>query len=334
MNLCRSPRLFRCSSLAIRNRVRPGRLYSTPADLETWISSLTNREPEITHDFIDVDRSTQLLRVLPTRQLGDYIGDVPTGTHLCPGHHLIFFRPKPMLRDLGPDGSSVELNAPPPFTRRMWAGGSMIWSETNSLQVGSPVTQALNIPRVEHKKGMIFVHQQRVLYPGIQETASADGWALKETRIHVFRAAQQAVNPVASADPSLAHSSHSHLDAHANRDDDVPYRFSYTPTSPLLFLYSALTHNPHKIHYDQCWSIAKEGQRGPLVHGPLTATLLVELAGQVESKKLKEFNYRATSPMVLDEEIRMTGRWSEDGVLMLEAKQGFKVGMKATATFV
>lgn len=107
MNLCRSPRLFRCSSLAIRNRVRPGRLYSTPADLETWISSLTNREPEITHDFIDVDRSTQLLRVLPTRQLGDYIGDVPTGTHLCPAHHLIFFRPKPMLRDLGPDGSSV-----------------------------------------------------------------------------------------------------------------------------------------------------------------------------------------------------------------------------------
>lgn len=81
----------------------------------------------------------------------------------------------------------------------------MIWSETNSLQVGSPVTQALNIPRVEHKKGMIFVHQQRVLYPGIQETASADGWALKETRIHVFRAAQQAVNPVASGKCSSKH---------------------------------------------------------------------------------------------------------------------------------
>lgn len=107
MNLCRFPRLFRRSSLAIRSRVRPGRLYSTPADLEAWINSLTNKEPEITHDFIDVDRSSQLLRVLPTRQLDDYIGNVPTGTHLCPAHHLIFFRPKPMLRDLGPDGSSV-----------------------------------------------------------------------------------------------------------------------------------------------------------------------------------------------------------------------------------
>lgn len=69
------------------------------------------------------------------------------------------------------------------------------------------------------------------------------------------------------------------------------------------------------------------------MHGPLTATLLVELACQVEGKTLKEFNYRATSPMVLDEEIKMTGRWSEDRVLMLEAKQGTKVGMKATARF-
>lgn len=70
------------------------------------------------------------------------------------------------------------------------------------------------------------------------------------------------------------------------------------------------------------------------MHGPLTATLLVELAGQVEGKNLKEFSYRATSPMLLDEEIRMTGRWSEGGVLTLEAKQGTKVGMKATASFV
>ncbi|OXG87317.1 hypothetical protein C348_00912 [Cryptococcus neoformans Gb118] len=328
MNFCRSPRLFQRSSFASRSR-----LYSSsPADLESWINSLTNKKPEITHDFIDADRCSQLLRVLPTRQLGDYIGDVPAGNCLPPAHHLIFFRPKPMLRDLGPDGSSVELNAPPPFTRRMWAGGSMVWSETSSLQVGSPVTQALSIPRVEHKKGMVFVHQQRVLYPGIQETASTDGWALKETRIHVFRPAQQAVTPAASAGSSPAHSSYSHLNSHVDKDD-ASYRFSYTPTSPLLFLYSALTHNPHKIHYDQDWSVSKEEQRGPLVHGPLTATLLVELAGQVEGKTLKEFNYRATSPMVLDEEIKMTGRWSEDRVLMLEAKQGTKVGMKATARF-
>lgn len=97
----------------------------------------------------------------------------------------------------------------------------MIWSETNSLRVGSPVTQALSIPRVEHKKGMIFVHQQRVLYPGIQETASADGWAQKETRIHVFRAAQQAVNPVASGTCSSKHD-------HSSRQ--TPISLQQTPT--------------------------------------------------------------------------------------------------------
>lgn len=108
MNFCRSPRLFQRSSLASRHRARFGRLYSSsPSDLESWISSLTNKKPEITHDFIDADRCSQLLRVLPTRQQGDYIGDVPAGNRLPPAHHLIFFRPKPMLRDLGPDGSSV-----------------------------------------------------------------------------------------------------------------------------------------------------------------------------------------------------------------------------------
>lgn len=108
MNFCRSPRLFQRSSLASRHRTRFGRLYSSsPADLESWINSLTNKKPEITHDFIDADRCSQLLRVLPTRQPGDYIGDVPAGNCLPPAHHLIFFRPKPMLRDLGPDGSSV-----------------------------------------------------------------------------------------------------------------------------------------------------------------------------------------------------------------------------------
>ncbi|OCF31470.1 hypothetical protein I316_06872 [Kwoniella heveanensis BCC8398] len=119
--------------------------------------------------------------------------------------------------------------------------------------------------------------------------------------------------------------------------------FTYRPDSPLLFLYSALTHNPHKVHYDHPWTVHKEGHLAPLVHGPLTATLLVELAcaaGESQGKTITEFEYRATSPMVIDKDIHMSGDWSRDDTgsssiftLTLSAEQGGKVGMKAVAKY-
>ncbi|WVQ77957.1 hypothetical protein IAT38_000037 [Cryptococcus sp. DSM 104549] len=303
------------------------RTFYSAAAVDSWAASLMARPSQLTVDVVDVERASQLQRMLPTRQDCASVNDLPIGTHLPRAHHLVFFRPKTMMRELGPDGSSTELNAPPPFSRRMWAGGSMTWSGV-SLAVGEPVTQALSVPRVELKKDMVFVYQRRVLYPGVKDIDDGEGWAVQETRTHVFRPLQEAPAALTKKkDPTTPTS------PTTSTSPPAPYSFTYLPTSPLLFLYSALTHNPHKVHYDKDWTVKREGHRAPLVHGPLTATLLVELAGQVKGRKLKVFEYRATSPMVVDEEIALTGRWEKDGALKLEATQGGAVGMRATARY-
>lgn len=203
------------------------------------------------------------------------------------------------------------------------------------LTVGSTVTQVLRVERVEIKKNMVFVYQRRDLYPGMldpDDTAALDpdGWTMSEIRSHVFRQ-PQAVSAglkktkaalIASPDPST-----------------WPYRMSYTPSSPLLFRFSALTFNGHKIHYDREWTREKEGHPDLVVHGPLNAVLLVELASFIASRKgkrLLSFDYRATSPMYVDKEIRLLARpdeaqGAEWNRLVLEAQQGDRVGMMATA---
>ncbi|WVF72524.1 hypothetical protein IAT40_007341 [Kwoniella sp. CBS 6097] len=378
--------------------------------ISRWISDLTSKPGKLSYDTIDVERASQLRRILPTRQdrPDTYAHDANAGDVLPCAHHLVYFRPKPMLRDLGKDGSSTEYNAPPPYTRRMWAGGKMMWSSdrTRMLRIGDEVTQVVRVPRVEFKKDMVFVQQQISIYSGKRfqdpektNEPGKDDWSVRELRTHVFRRTEPKVSSTAdcpipsaqadddasadaSASASAVQSAHPNIkapnllsrDSHEQDQKDVSRHvrveapdsvssseiqapipsisfttssspssvsvsFTYEPDTPLLFLYSALTHNPHKVHYDHPWTIHEEGHPAPLVHGPLTATLLVELAyaaGERQGKTLTKFEYRATSPMVIDREIRMSGKRREDGPssrLDLSAEQGGKVGMTAVASF-
>jgi hydroxyacyl-ACP dehydratase HTD2-like protein with hotdog domain len=116
------------------------------------------------------------------------------------------------------------------------------------------------------------------------------------------------------------------------------HTFTYTPTAPLLFRYSALTYNAHRIHYDRDWCKSVENHPDLVVHGPLTATLLVELAERVAldtGRHLRRFEYRATSPMYVDREILMeaTPMEGQEGKVEMTAKQEGRVGMRAVATF-
>lgn len=115
------------------------------------------------------------------------------------------------------------------------------------------------------------------------------------------------------------------------------YTLTYVPNSPLLFRYSALTYNAHKIHYDLQWTQNMEGHPDLVVHGPMTASLLVQLADRAAgdtATELRKFDYRATSPMYVNREIKLQGHWDQRGKsLTLWAEQDGKVGMKATATY-
>ncbi|WRT66817.1 uncharacterized protein IL334_003780 [Kwoniella shivajii] len=313
---------------------RYGRSYSnaSASAVDHWIQSMVTRPKKVSHDTIDVERASQLKRILPTRQKGDYVQDAHIGEILPPSHHLVFFRPKPMLRDLGSDGSSTEYNAPNPYTRRMWAGGKMMWSNKTSLRIGDEMTQIVTVPKVELKKDMIFVHQQLSIYPGIISDAN-EAWAVKEIRTHVFRKQEDPLKTSAPIQEKNTNAITYDDEINASDTDQAPVSFQYTPNTPSLFLYSALTHNPHKVHYDHPWTINKERHPAPLVHGPLNATLLVELASGFDDRLLKSFSYRATGPMIVDKEIKMTGKWNDRGLLELDAAQGGKIGMKATAEY-
>lgn len=106
-----------------------------------------------------------------------------------------------------------------------------------------------------------------------------------------------------------------------------------TPTEPLLFRFSALTFNSHRIHYDLPYATAEEGYRGLVVHGPLTATLLLQLAqAELGDNALASFAFRGTSPAICGEGLHLVMRGQGETIeLGAFASDGRQV-MAATAT--
>jgi hydroxyacyl-ACP dehydratase HTD2-like protein with hotdog domain len=226
----------------------------------------------------------------------------------------------------------------------MWAGGSFTWPKSTDkdrmLRIGNKVIEKRGIANIEHKvKGdMIFIHQQRIIWNKDLE-GEDDKWGVNEIRTHVFRPPSSLPPVTASpsrSPPDTNTSTKPNTDTNTNKKE-ADISFTYTPTSPLLFRYSALTFNAHKIHYDHPHTVSHEQQRTLLVHGPLTATLLIELAVQAgieRGKELVGFEYRAVGPIYVDERVELSGWWDGNGDgLELEARQGGRLGMKASTTF-
>ncbi len=89
------------------------------------------------------------------------------------------------------------------------------------------------------------------------------------------------------------------------------------PSEALLFRYSALTFNSHRIHYDLPYATEEEGYRGLVVHGPLTATLLLDLAARhFGDNALTRFDFRGTSPAICGEELHLALRGDDDAIVL------------------
>jgi hydroxyacyl-ACP dehydratase HTD2-like protein with hotdog domain len=120
------------------------------------------------------------------------------GTPIPPGYHLIYFTPANLESSLGPDGTDQTYNAPPPFTRRMWAGGSMQWEAGNQLAVGDEVAEHTTLVQAQPKRGrdgteMIFVEV-------LKEFSNARGLALVDKRYRHFPRSEKGISSVAQAD--------------------------------------------------------------------------------------------------------------------------------------
>ena len=233
--------------------------------------------------------------------------------------HWLYFLPHHRQSEIGPDGHARRggFLPPVPLPRRMWAGGRLAWEAGNPLRVGDAVKRTSTIVSVTHKAGrtgeLVFVLVRH-------EVHNERGLALTEEHDIVYRAVAA---PGEAAPPPTA----APKDAAFSRDllaDDV-----------LLFRYSALTFNGHRIHYDRRYVTEIEGYPGLIVHGPLIATLLVDLLRREKPEAaLARFEFRAVRPTFDIAPFRVHGRPEADGKtfsLWGEDADGW-LTMQATAT--
>ena len=239
---------------------------------------------------------------VPVRALSATLDlDVPEavpGTHLPPLWHWLYFLPLHRHSDLGADGHARRggFLPPVPLPRRMWAGGRLRWVQDNPIVVGDAVRRVSRIASVTHKAGrtgdLLFVLVRH-------EVHNAKGLAITEEHDIVYRAAARPDDPVPA--PVAA-------------DQGAAWQRGITPDDVLLFRYSALTFNGHRIHYDRRYVTEVEGYPGLIVHGPLIATLLTDLVRRhAPTAFMRSFEFKAVRPTFDLHPFHVSGRPSEDG---------------------
>ncbi|NBS48633.1 MAG: hypothetical protein EBS99_16725, partial [Betaproteobacteria bacterium] len=166
---------------------------------------------------------------------------------------------------------------PVPLPRRMWAGGRLQWHAP--LRVGDALERSTRIESVTHKSG----RSGDLVFLLLRHEVRAGGvLALTEEQDIVYRAPAQASDPVPA--PQAA-------------PTDATWSREIVPDPVLLFRFSALTFNAHRIHYDRPYATGTEGYPGLVVHGPLIATLLADLARRERPEaRVTGFSFRAVRP--------------------------------------
>ncbi len=227
-------------------------------------------------DPMDVARANALAATLGDDKSYDLGTPLPLFAH-----HIYFWNPEPS-HQLGRDGHPAKGGFIPDLglPRRMWAAGKLVFHQP--LLAGIRAERTASVEAVTRKTGrsgpLAFVR----LRFDIRQRRSL---ALTEWQELVYREDQPASQPA----PPLAAT-----------DETFVEHVKFNST--LLFRYSALTFNGHRIHYDETYARDVEGYDGLVVHGPLLAHLLMNMAQSRLGRPLKEFSYRATSPLMHHEQ--------------------------------
>jgi len=232
-------------------------------------------------------------------------------TPLPPSLHWCLALPTPPLSALGYDGHEKlgGFLPPVPLPRRMWAGGEV--ELFTPLRLHDQVTRRSTVTDVTQKSGrsgaLVFVTVQH-------EVTSPRGLAVRERQDLVYRAETDAVPPPPPPEaPAPEHSQ------------------SMTANAVMLFRYSAITFNGHRIHYDRAHCTA-EGYAGLVVHGPLQATLMLEMATRLMGRTPARFGFRGLGPLIGDTPFTVNAREGDGGLELWTADSGNRMAMRATAS--
>lgn len=274
------------------------------AHLQSWIG-----RTEISVDWI----TPQLLRGFRA-MMDEEPGDPKEGEPVPQSLHWCLAPATVPMSKIGPDGHPARggFLPPVPLPRRMWAGGRL-WFQ-DPLRVGDRVERLSTVKNVTVKEGrtgtLCFVLVEHKL-------SSARGLALTEEHDIVYRGLDAPAAGVAPTTEGLPVPSLSR---------------AINPSPVLLFRYSALTYNGHRIHYDRDYVTRVEGYPGLIVHGPLQATLLLDLAAKLkDGARPKHFSFRALSPLFDLAPFTANGAVTDGGAAELWTAGGKALHMRGQA---
>jgi 3-methylfumaryl-CoA hydratase len=220
------------------------------------------------------------------------------GDPLPPGWHQLYCLPHLRPDQLAPDGAPVDAGVLPPIPlpRRMFAGERLRFHRP--IRIGDALRRETELTDISVKRGgtgtLVFVTV-------VHRLVTPAGLALEDERRTVFR---EEVKPGGGNQ--------------APRREDAPaavaWRRRIVPDPILLFRYSALTFNSHRIHYDRRWAMEVEGYPGLVVHGPLTSTLLIDFArDENPGRSFVSYTTQARAPLFDTAPFELRGRPGENG---------------------
>ena len=257
------------------------------SEWDAWVGRTTSQTDMVTDAHLTRWRATF---DLPR----SFDNPVPQGYHFC------LCLPDARTDRLGEDGHPIRDNDPdniyPPFPlpRRMWAGSRIEF--LRPLKFPDAIERESEITSISVKQG----GSGTLAFTDVSHLLLADGEAaIRETQTLVYREAADPAAPLSPPAPVEARFDASEWTAHR----------SVTPDPRLLFRYSALTFNTHRIHYDAPYATEVERYRGLVVHGPLIATLLLRMAARALGENaLQRFEFRGVSPAISGEELHLVMR--------------------------
>ncbi|MGY3076288.1 3-methylfumaryl-CoA hydratase [Bradyrhizobium sp. LM6.10] len=274
--------------------------------LRQWIGRSEEATDTVTAQLVKGLRAT-LFQEVGAPKAGDA---APFTVHWC------LAQPVFPMSMLGPDGHPTRggFLPPVPLPRRMWAGGEIEFFQP--LRVGDESTRTSRIADVQVKTGstgtLCFVSVEHSI-------SSPRGVAIRERQDIVYREMTTTQATITKAPPPPPQAQH---------------RETYVSDPVLLFRYSALTFNGHRIHYDRDYVTAVEGYPGLIFHGPLQATFIIEMAAKLRGGKApKKFTYRGVQPLFEGSEFSINANETEAGMELWTANAEGQPTMKGTAVW-
>jgi 3-methylfumaryl-CoA hydratase len=238
--------------------------------------------------------------------------------------HWLYFQEVVPTSRLTPDGHAPrgDFLPPVPMPRRMWAGSRLRIAVP--LLVGDEARRVSTVQSVTHKQGrsgdLVFVTLRHQVF-------CRQILAIDEEQHLVYRDQRM-------GDDNAQHSSKQ--TAKSTTETSLPlaqWRWEVSADTVLLFRYSALTFNSHRIHYDRDYAMREEGYGGLVVQGPLTATLLLELLNrELPSARVSTFEFRAARPLLAETTMLLQGRREKQEVRLWALDANGELATEAWAT--